>query len=91
MLLTNDVVHEALPPLRSPDLLTSSKNSGNFTSISLLQADGSRIHTSASGGVGCLEPVGVVSELANNLCSMGILVQGGRECVNGVSMNLEHT
>ena len=37
-------------------------------------------HFSASGGVGCLEPVGMVSELANNLCSMGNLVQGGREC-----------
>ena len=52
---------------------------GNFTSISLLQADGTRIHTSASGGVGLLEPVGVVPELANNLCSMGLLVKGGRE------------
>ena len=64
--------------IRSAELLTSSQ-SGAFIPITLLQADGSRIHTSASGGVGCLEPVGVVTDLANNLCSMGLLVQGGRE------------
>ena len=63
--------------MHSSDLLTT--QSDVFTPTTLLQANGSKIITSASGMIGCLDSVGVVSGLAYNLCSVDQLVTGNKE------------